>query len=215
MTEGSEVALLLKGLRELLQKPAVQGYERVAALESALRRAAPWIERLWKQQHGLAWLAESQLENPHVLATEQEILWSNQAAESAFARHLGLRPLVQEWTRQCLLPVQRERRTAPRSVRHLLDRSSWVRGQTQVLEPGDERALVAVRFSLGTRVEPSRALTPAEDRVLSELVTGATNKEIACKLDVSVETIRTQVQGILKKLGVGTRVKAALWARER
>jgi DNA-binding NarL/FixJ family response regulator len=89
-----------------------------------------------------------------------------------------------------------------------------VRGQTQLLEPRDERALVAVSFSLGTRVEPSRALTPAEDRVLSELVTGATNKEIACKLDVSVETIRTQVQGVLKKLGVGTRVKAALWARE-
>jgi DNA-binding CsgD family transcriptional regulator len=52
-------------------------------------------------------------------------------------------------------------------------------------------------------------LTRAEGDVLGLLVTGLTNADIARRLCVSVETVRTHVQRILGKLGVATRQEAA------
>jgi DNA-binding NarL/FixJ family response regulator len=51
--------------------------------------------------------------------------------------------------------------------------------------------------------------------VLGVLARGHTNREIAGKLCVSVETVRTHVARILHKTGVGTRTQAALLVRER
>ncbi len=56
-------------------------------------------------------------------------------------------------------------------------------------------------------------LTRAEGDVLGLLVTGLTNADIARRLCVSVETVRTHVQRILGKLGVATRQEAAERAR--
>lgn len=54
--------------------------------------------------------------------------------------------------------------------------------------------------SLATR---SWGLTAAEARVLRELLQGRTRQEIASKLGLSVETVRTQVKSLFRKLGVG------------
>src|SRR5262249_42414260 len=56
-------------------------------------------------------------------------------------------------------------------------------------------------------------LTRAESRVLELLGQGLSNREIAARRFVSVETVRTHVQRVLGKLGVSTRVKAAVLAR--
>jgi DNA-binding CsgD family transcriptional regulator len=56
-------------------------------------------------------------------------------------------------------------------------------------------------------------LTRAEGDVLGLLVTGLTNADIARRLCVSVETVRTHVQRILGKLGVSSRQEAAVRAR--
>jgi len=56
-------------------------------------------------------------------------------------------------------------------------------------------------------------LTRAEGDVLGLLVTGLTNADIARRLCVSVETVRTHVQRILGKLGVATRQEAATRVR--
>src|SRR5579859_1635090 len=52
-------------------------------------------------------------------------------------------------------------------------------------------------------------LSPQEQRVLRLLTTGRSNPEIARELVVSVNTIRTQVQSIYRKLGVNNRVEAS------
>jgi DNA-binding CsgD family transcriptional regulator len=56
-------------------------------------------------------------------------------------------------------------------------------------------------------------LTPAEENVLGWLCRFLSNREIAKRLFVSVETVRTHVKRILGKLGVATRTEAALLVR--
>jgi LuxR family maltose regulon positive regulatory protein len=63
---------------------------------------------------------------------------------------------------------------------------------------------------LSSLVEP---LSAQEQRVLRLLVAGLSNPEIARELVVSVNTIRTQVQSIYRKLSVNNRVAAGEAAR--
>ncbi|HET8845836.1 MAG TPA: LuxR C-terminal-related transcriptional regulator, partial [Ktedonobacteraceae bacterium] len=53
------------------------------------------------------------------------------------------------------------------------------------------------------------ALTEAEQRVLGLLARGRTNPEIAAVLVVSINTVKTQVQSIYRKLGVKSRWEAS------
>lgn len=62
-----------------------------------------------------------------------------------------------------------------------------------------------------TRVE---ALTPRERDVLAALGRGLTNQQIATELFVSAATAKTHVSRVLMKLGVTSRVQAALVARD-
>ncbi len=60
----------------------------------------------------------------------------------------------------------------------------------------------------------SEPLSPQEQKVLRLLVVGNSNAEIARELVVSVNTIRTQVQSIYRKLNVNSRVEASAVARQ-
>src|SRR5690606_9456741 len=57
-------------------------------------------------------------------------------------------------------------------------------------------------------------LTPAEWRVLELVREGLSNGEIATRLDVSVNTVRTHVSRILAKTGANDRVALASWTGE-
>lgn len=57
------------------------------------------------------------------------------------------------------------------------------------------------------------ALSPQEERVLHALATGSSNAAIAQELIVSVNTIRSQLQSIYRKLDVNSRVAAVETAR--
>ena len=56
------------------------------------------------------------------------------------------------------------------------------------------------------------ALTPREKEVLGALAEGLSNKQIAAKLHMSVDTERTHMMNILNKLGVHSRLQALLFA---
>ena len=47
-----------------------------------------------------------------------------------------------------------------------------------------------------------------------QLASGASNKEIARKLDLAESTVKIHVQGILRKLNLASRVQAAVYAVE-
>ena len=58
-------------------------------------------------------------------------------------------------------------------------------------------------------------LSPREEEVLREIAQGASNKEIARRLDIAETTVKIHVQHILKKLGLTSRVQAAVYASDR
>ena len=55
-------------------------------------------------------------------------------------------------------------------------------------------------------------ITPREKEVLQKLAKGLSNKEIAAKLHMSVDTERTHMMNILNKLGVHSRLQALVFA---
>ena len=55
-------------------------------------------------------------------------------------------------------------------------------------------------------------LTPREEEILALIARGYSNKLIARDLDLTVGTVKVHVKHVLKKLGLRTRVEAAVWA---
>jgi DNA-binding NarL/FixJ family response regulator len=55
-------------------------------------------------------------------------------------------------------------------------------------------------------------LTPREIQVLEQVVTGATNKEIAKVLHITENTVKIHLRNILEKLQVQNRIQAAVHA---
>lgn len=89
-------------------------------------------------------------------------------------------------------------RTYARSILHAFEQE---RGETEASTALSSRQLI----------EP---LSSQELRVLRLLVAGRSNREIAVEQIVSINTIRTQVQSIYRKLGVNNRVGACEMARQ-
>lgn len=58
----------------------------------------------------------------------------------------------------------------------------------------------------------SDLLSPREEEVLTLIVEGLTNREIATDLGIAVNTVRNHVRSILEKLDVRNRVQAAVYA---
>ncbi|MFQ5855178.1 MAG: response regulator [Anaerolineae bacterium] len=59
---------------------------------------------------------------------------------------------------------------------------------------------------------PGRELTQREREVLSHLVRGATNKEIAAALSITEDTVKHHLKHILEKLHLRNRVEVAVYA---
>lgn len=95
------------------------------------------------------------------------------------------------------------------SIRRAVDGDS-------VLSPEMTAKLVArLRTpTIETRNPELESLTPRERETLSYLASGASNKEIARALDLAESTIKVHVQNILRKLGLSSRVQAAVYAVE-
>ena len=103
-----------------------------------------------------------------------------------------------------------------------------------VVSPELMGKLVAAFQSQGAPVEPAKPqapedapagaapvaedlspLSPREEDVLREIARGMSNKEIARTLDIAETTVKIHVQHILRKLGLTSRVQAAVYASDR
>jgi DNA-binding NarL/FixJ family response regulator len=79
------------------------------------------------------------------------------------------------------------------------------------LDPGVTRLLMEA-FSHHTLPAPQNLFTPRELEVLQQMATPATYREIASRLSITEETVRSHAKNIFKKLGQGDRVQAVLEA---
>ena len=61
---------------------------------------------------------------------------------------------------------------------------------------------------------PLDVLSPREREILACIARGASNKEIGRELDIAETTVKIHVQHILRKLGLSSRVQAAVFAAE-
>ncbi|WP_141575187.1 response regulator transcription factor [Actinomadura sp. WMMA1423] len=104
------------------------------------------------------------------------------------------------------------------TAERLFDAVRVVAGGDALLAPAVTRRLIGEFARLRPR-PPSRgpeleALTPRETDVLRLVAAGLSNAEIAARLVVGEETVKTHVSRILRKLGLRDRVQAVVAAYE-
>jgi DNA-binding CsgD family transcriptional regulator len=92
--------------------------------------------------------------------------------------------------------------------------------QAIALEDGGEIVGVFTIAQVGAAVDghPEQhryTLTPRQHEVLLELSEGATTAEIAASLGLARETVRNHIRGLLRSLGVHSRLEAVVEARRR
>ena len=104
------------------------------------------------------------------------------------------------------------------SARELADAVRVVAGGDALLSPGVTRRLIAEFARMGAPRGPSRdsldGLTERECEVLALVARGLSNAEIAGRLVVAEQTIKTHVSRILMKLGLRDRTQAVVLAYE-
>ena len=98
----------------------------------------------------------------------------------------------------------------PRELNRALDA---VREGASVLDPAVARRVLSLMRgrSLATD-DPFTALTAREREILSLVVEGRTNADLADRLVLSEKTVRNHLSGVFEKLGVSNRVEAAALA---
>ncbi len=74
---------------------------------------------------------------------------------------------------------------------------------------------IAARVAAWARGEQPGGLTEREVEILRLVAEGLSNKEIASRLQVAERTVGFHIGNILSKLGVASRVEAAMWAKEQ
>jgi DNA-binding NarL/FixJ family response regulator len=104
------------------------------------------------------------------------------------------------------------------TAERLFDAVRVIAAGEALLDPGVTRRLVAEFARLRTRVAAPtvtlRGLTPREREVLLLVAEGLSNPEIAARLVVGEETVKTHVSRVLAKLGLRDRTQAVVLAYE-
>lgn len=96
-----------------------------------------------------------------------------------------------------------------------------MRGASVVAEEMTDKLVAAYRGAAAPPAEPAEAaapaspieqLSPRERDILRGIARGASNKEIARELGIAETTVKIHVQHVLRKLGLSSRVQAAVLA---
>jgi len=96
-------------------------------------------------------------------------------------------------------------------------------GASVIAEEMTDKLVAAYRTAAGTAgtaedavaaASPLAELSPREREILRSIAGGSSNKEIARELGIAETTVKIHVQHLLRKLGVASRVQAAVIATE-
>lgn len=97
-----------------------------------------------------------------------------------------------------------------RGVRALFEGSVWISRETlfEAVRNGDHHQQ---HGTVARERSPAGELTRREREIVGLICIGATNQEIADKLFISTNTVKTHIYKIYKKIHVPNRMQAALW----
>ncbi len=88
-------------------------------------------------------------------------------------------------------------------------------GKMAISERLTEILATALRKPNQQERDPTASLTSREYEILTRIAQGHSNKVIARDLDISDGTVKVHVKHILKKMGMKSRVEAAVWLVDR
>ncbi len=193
------------GLRSRVDVTLGEAYVATGRLEDA-RRMAGHLRQLGRRlgRHGLA--GDAERVDALVLVADGDLDAAADAARAAVAAHEAS-PLRPELARSLLVLGQVERRRkARRQSREALRRAH------ELAAAMGHRPLLADTERELPRVASERSgtgLTATERRVADLLAGGATNRDAAAALFVSVRTVESHAASVYRKLGVRTRAELA------
>lgn len=87
-------------------------------------------------------------------------------------------------------------------------------GKTTISPELTEALATAIRVRDSQEKLSINSLTDREKQVLKHIANGLSNKMIARKLDITEGTVKVHVKRVLNKLGMRSRVEAAVWMTE-
>ena len=181
----------------------IQAHLELRALRQAVEERNEELDREVQRRIAAEDSLENALETPVLIADRAgTVHFSTQAAQRLLARHGGL--------------------PSPEKLRLWVDaRSPVSHGKLQVRSNTDPDAPDRILLSLSeTAPTPSPealaclGLTPRETEILFWIAQGKTSPEIAIILNTAPATVKRHVYNLLPKLGVETRLAAALKAME-
>jgi len=193
------------GLRDRIDPELAEAYVMTGRVEDA-GQIASWLREVGGRLSRPALLGDADRVDALVLARGGDLDGAAEAARAAVAAH-GSSPLRVELARSLLVLGRIERRRkARKESRSVLDRAL-----TLATRCGHRPLAAQIEQEL-PRVAAARSgteLTATEQRVADLIGEGATNREVAAALFVSVRTVETHVASIYRKLGVRTRAELA------
>ena len=193
------------GLRQRIDQELAEAYISVGRLDDA-GRIGSWLRDVGRRLGRPALLGDGDRIAALVLAQQGDLDAAAASGRAAVAAH-GASPLRVELARSLLVLGRIERRRKARKE----SRSALTRARELAAEIGHRPLLAEIEREL-PRVAAARSetdLTATERRVAELIADGATNRDAAAALFVSVRTVETHVASIYRKLGVRTRVELA------
>ena len=193
------------GVRNRLDILLAEAYVAVGRTADA-RRISGWLRELGERLSRPTLTGDAHRIDALARAAAGDLEAATEAARAAVTAHQSslLRP---ELARSLLVLGQIERRRKSRRQ----SRDALQRAHALATEMGHRPLLAAIEIEL-PRVAAERSgteLTATERRVADLIAAGATNRDAAAALFVSVRTIETHVASIYRKLGVRTRAELA------
>jgi DNA-binding NarL/FixJ family response regulator len=193
------------GVRGRLDIALAEAYVAVGRPEDA-RRISAWLREVGGRLGRPALTGDADRIDALVAAQAGDLGGAAESARAAVAAH-GSSPLRVELARSLLVLGRIERRRKARKQ----SRGALNRARELAAEMGHRPLLAEIEREL-PRVAAARSggeLTATEQRVADLIASGATNRDAAAALFVSVRTVETHVGSIYRKLGVRTRAELA------
>jgi DNA-binding CsgD family transcriptional regulator len=190
-------------VRSRIDHLLAEAYVAVGRTQDA-RRISAWLHELGERLGRPALTGDAHRIDALICAEAGDLDAAAVAARAAVSAHESS-PLRPELARSLLVlgRIERRRKTRRQS------REALVRAREMATEMGHRPLLAEIEKEL-PRVAAARSgdeLTATERRVADLIAAGATNRDAASALFVSVRTIETHVASIYRKLGVRTRAE--------